>query len=356
MRALWELALACVRYRASVRTHVRQQLSRWSEVAEAIEDESLRRLALEKLSREGFNAEAAAMLATGAPAAQRARTVEAIVALEVLYDYLDGRSETSAEAPGEVFAPYIAALAGGMSERAGPGEDPYAQRLAGAACEALADLPAIAAVRARLESAGVRGARAQAQLHHDGVEELLSWAQSASAGSGLQPREFVAGAAASVLAVHALIAAAARSQTTAAEASAIARLYLSIAAIATLLDGTVDHEQDADGHGCVALYEDPQELTVALAALTRKALPQTRAMRGGSHHEMILAGLIAYYSTDPGAQSAFAAPVLAALGGELGGSLTPALAVMRVWRLARRARAQRAGRTPASLGEPWPSS
>ena len=46
-----------------------------------------------KLREERFNAQVAATLATLAPRVDRAHAVEAIVALQVLYDYLDGLTE-----------------------------------------------------------------------------------------------------------------------------------------------------------------------------------------------------------------------------------------------------------------------
>ena len=72
---------------------MRRELRRWEQRALAIEDPALRALALEKLRGEGFHAEAAAMLATLAPRCHRQDVVEAIVALELLFDYLDGLTE-----------------------------------------------------------------------------------------------------------------------------------------------------------------------------------------------------------------------------------------------------------------------
>lgn len=96
MRESWALALACSRYYRTVSPRVHEQLTRWQTTAENSSEPALRALALEKLHGEGFNAEAAAMLATTAPPRHRPGAVEAIVALELLYDYLDGRGETAA--------------------------------------------------------------------------------------------------------------------------------------------------------------------------------------------------------------------------------------------------------------------
>src|ERR1700686_3118462 len=92
-RAAGALALANFRYWASVAPSVRRELSRWRLRAAAIENQTLRELALGKLEEEGFNAEVAATLATLVARPRRGAVIEAIVALEVLFDYLDGLTE-----------------------------------------------------------------------------------------------------------------------------------------------------------------------------------------------------------------------------------------------------------------------
>jgi tetraprenyl-beta-curcumene synthase len=66
---------------------VRSELRRWARRAREIPEPRLRALALQRLKEEGFNAEVAATLATLAPRGQRANAAEAMVALELLYDY-----------------------------------------------------------------------------------------------------------------------------------------------------------------------------------------------------------------------------------------------------------------------------
>ncbi len=97
--AVLTLAVANARYWTGVAPVARAQLARWERRARAIPDPALRATALAKLQTERFNAEAAATLATLAPRAQRARTAEAIVALQVAYDYLDGLTEQPAADP-----------------------------------------------------------------------------------------------------------------------------------------------------------------------------------------------------------------------------------------------------------------
>ena len=87
------LALANVRFWPTVAPLVGVQFKKWEQRARAIEHPALQALALAKLREEKFNAEVAATLATLAPREHRGVVVEAIVAYEVMYDYLDGLTE-----------------------------------------------------------------------------------------------------------------------------------------------------------------------------------------------------------------------------------------------------------------------
>jgi tetraprenyl-beta-curcumene synthase len=355
-----------IRYRLGVARVVRVELSRWRQSASEIPDATLRSLALAKLAEEGFHAEAGAMLATLAPSAQRAAAVRAIVALEVLYDYLDGRSESPDLQRGRrLFAALTAAVGGaedgwsefGAEERESEhGEElsasirrekdwKYLATLAGAVRESLANLPGADAVRGALQESAARGAEAQVRVHAaSGVEP---WARSEAQGSGLGWREFLAGAAASVIGCHALIAAAAREGTTPDQARTIAEAYLPVCALTTLLDGIVDHHGDPDDattggregeDGYIGFYADREELAGALAALADGALVAARRHRDTGHHVAMLAGIVAYYATAPGARSGFARGAIDQLRGRFGLLILPMLALMRAWRAARHAR------------------
>jgi tetraprenyl-beta-curcumene synthase len=376
-RAGLALLLANVRYWTSVAPVVRGELRRWEGRALGIEDPGLRALALEKLSGEGFHAEAAAMLATLAPRSYRRDAVEAIVALELLFDYLDGLTERPSGDPlgdGErLFGAYTDALAAG-SESNGSAldsndEEParrdelrwadggYLEELSGAVRAALARLPAAAAIAPLARVSAARSALAQTRMHAAsqlGTEQVEAWAQREAEGTGLEWRELLAGAASSVLAVHALIAAAADPATTPQEAAEIEAAYLSACTVLTLLDGLVDHEQDRLSgdeslHGYISLYEDPHELSQTLSGAAQRAAAQVSALRNGPHHAMTLVGVVAYYTSAPGAGGELAAPIVKRLQEELRPLILPTLALMRGWRLAKRLRAGNR-RVPQSRG------
>jgi tetraprenyl-beta-curcumene synthase len=358
LRAGVALALVNARYWSNVAPLAREQMRRWRSRAQAIDDPVLRALALAKLDEEGFNAEAAAMLATLAPRRQRRRAVEAIVASEILYDYLDGLTESPAsEAPGDgerlftAFADAVTPSAepgGGYYRDHSRSEDVYLGELVASVRLALGGLPATASVAETLARSAARGAQAQLHIHAAGpaqTEQPRRWAEREAAGTSLGWREFLAGAACSVLAVHALIVAASDHRTTYEQALEIDRIYLLMSVLPTILDSLIDHAQDADADqpGYVRHYDDRDVLARRLARVIDDAVGHSRRVPNGAHHVMTLVGVVAYYASAPTADSEFARPVMAHFGAQLQPLLTPSLRLMRAWRAAKRLRARRRG-------------
>jgi tetraprenyl-beta-curcumene synthase len=349
-RATLALALAGVRYRRTVAPVVAVQLAHWHRRALAIPDPRLRALALEKLRDERFNAEAGAMLATLAPRPHRADAVRAIIALQVLFDLLDGLTEQPLRDPlpeGErLFAAFTDAM-GASSQRssASGGDDGgYLQELSSATSSALSRLPARGSVLEVAAASARRAAQAQIRMHAApalGIDQLRDWAQAQAPGTGLQWRELAAGAASSVLVLHALIAAAANVETTPAQAAGIEHAYLSICVLLTLLDGLVDETKDerAGERGYVALFEDRELLARTLAEAAARASGRARCLRGGAHHMMMLTGVVAYYTSAADARDERVRPLVVRLHRDLAPLIAPSLAFMRAWRLARRLRA-----------------
>ncbi len=350
-RAALALVLANARYWTSVAPIVRRELKRWELRAQAIDDPELRALALSKLHAEGFHAEAAAMLATSAPRAHRGSVVEAIVALELLYDYLDGLTERPSADPivdGErLFTALIDAVAlTGAQPELPPhrdGNGGYLNELSRAVATAVARLPAATAVTHDARRIAARSGQAQTRMHavrQLGTAQLRQWATAEADGTGLCWRELAAGAASSVLVLHALITAAADPRTTPESAAEIAAAYLSTCVVLTLLDGLVDYEHDrgssSNGSGYVGLYDDPSELPDVLGNAARRAAAQVRPLLGGAHHVMILVGVVAYYGSARGSDDELARPAIARLQEELGPLVSPTLAIMLAWRSARR--------------------
>jgi tetraprenyl-beta-curcumene synthase len=353
-RAGVALVLANIRFWGTVAPLVGAQLKRWEQRAQAIDDPTLRALALAKLHEERFNAEVAATLATLAPREHRKAVTEAIVAYEVMYDYLDGLTEQPTTDPlrhgRESYRAFTDAITPGREPTGDyyssrPADDGgYLDELVNVVRRTLAKLPSTAAISRAASDAAVRCSEAQVRAHAVptlGTAQLEQWAASEARGTSLGWQEFLAGAASSVLAVHALIAAAADKRTTLEDAAEIDATYLSICALSTMLDSLIDHQRDVQAHqsGYVRYYESHDLLAQDLAGAARRAVEHAHALRNGAHHVMTLVGVAAYYISAPSAGSAFAQPVTRNVRGQLEPLITPTLALMRSWRAAKRARA-----------------
>ncbi len=365
-RAGFALLLANVRYWSTVAPLVRVQLARWEQAAQAIEDPELQALALGKLRDERFNAQLAATLATLAPRRRRARVVEAIVALQILYDYLDVLSEQTAAGPAVDGRHLFTALRdavtldGGHDRGARTHTDQgcdyhwgrshsedgyYLQALVDTVRTAFGRLPTAGAVAAVAEASAQRCAEAQALNHHascSGVEGAQRWATLQAPGTGLGWQELLAGASASVLAIDALIAAAAGPGTTRADAEDLDALYLSIGAL-TMLDSVVDLQADsaAGQLGYVQYYDSPELMAARLQSVAGVAAARARRLPNGAHHTVTLVGVVAYYASAPTANSELARSLTTPVRTELQPLITPTLALMRFWRLAKRVRRER---------------
>jgi tetraprenyl-beta-curcumene synthase len=353
-RATLALALAHARYFSSVSPLVRAQLRRWDARAAEIPDPFLRGLALGKLRNERFDFEAVAMIATIVPARYRERAVEAIMALQVMFAYLDALTEQPMADPIRDGLQYSRALVDAVSVSAAPRGDYYAYHqgggdgnylsdLAVAARGALMGLPAVDSIAEVISMTASRCAEAQVRVHAGtplGNEQLQRWATREARGTELQWREWLFGAMGSVIAAHALIASAADDHTTRERANAIDSTYLLLCAVTTALDQAVDFEGDvlAGEQSYLHLYETPQILAEQIAGVARLLIERARTIPNGAHHAMILSGVVGYYTSEPGAMGEYAGPVTDHVRRELRPLITPALATMHAWRLAKRVR------------------
>jgi tetraprenyl-beta-curcumene synthase len=352
IRAAWALILANLRYWSQLAPRLRGQIRHWEQRATEIEDPERCALALQKLRREGFNAEAGAMMATLAPAPHRRAAAQAILTLELMFDYLDGLTERPLADPLADGEALYGAFLSAFDPNAREAEDPYLAELATCARAAIAELPAWAQVAPLARQCAQRAAQAQVRMHAAarlGEAQLQQWARSQVRGTALPWRDFLAGSACAVLALHALIAAAGDRRTTPQRAEQIAAAYGPICAAMTLLDGLIDGERDATAgqRSYAGLYESPESLA---AALLRSIAASRRAfapLPNGAHHAMVLSAAIAYWLSEPGAQSSAAAPIVAQLRSDLGPLLPAPLALMRTWRATRRLRGQ-----AARIGKP----
>lgn len=350
------LVLANARYWSTIAPLVHIQLNYWTKRAENIPDPALREVALANLCEEGFNAQATATLATLAPLKYRKLVVEAIVGLQVIYDYLDSLVERPLKDPlgdgRQLYRAFVDAIALDTEPQRDyypkthkSDDGGYLVELVGVVRAALARLPSQTAIAEISAHAAERCAQAQIHAHATplcGNAQLEVWAKNNAIGTGLQWREFLAGAVSSGLALHALIVTAAHRHTAPEQALAVDEVYLSTCALTTLLDGLVDYEQDihiTGQPGYIRYYDDRDALAQGLRSVIRRGANGTLDIANGTHHLMTLVGVVAYYISAPTASSEFARPVIEQTHNELKPLITPTLAIMRAWRGAKRTRA-----------------
>jgi tetraprenyl-beta-curcumene synthase len=349
------LVLANVRYWSTVSPLVRTQLDHWTLRAEAIPNPVLREVALVNLREEGFNAQATATLATLAPRKYRTPVVEAIVGLQVLYDYLDSLIERPLTDPlgdgRQLYKAFVDTIVLDNEPRGDyyppaheSNDGGYLRELVGVVRGALTRLPSQAAIAEVSVQAAERCAEAQIHAHATAVlgdTQLERWATSKALDTGLRWREFLAGAVSSGLSLHALIAAAAHVHTSQEQALAVDEVYLSVCAVTTLLDGLVDYEQDMRNMGqpgYIRYYEDHHALAQGLRSVIHRTANIARDIPNGTYHLMMLVGVVAYYLSAPTASNEYARDVTEQIRQELKPLITPPLTVMRAWRIAKRAR------------------
>jgi hypothetical protein len=171
-----------------------------------------------------------------------------------------------------------------------------------------------------------------------GLWQLEQWAESEAGDTELQWREWLFGAMGSVVGAHALIALAADRRATVAQARQLDSTYLSLCVLTTALDHLVDHESDvlSGKESYLYLYSSRQDLAREIALVTRRVLKRVQGGPNGPHHAMILSGVVAYYTSQPGAMGRFARPVTSHVRDPLRPLITPTLATLHVWRIAKR--------------------
>lgn len=369
-RAFLALAGANARYWTTVAPLAWRELRRWRACAQRIDDAGLRAHALAKLHDDDGNVKTTVTLATLAPRRHRAAVVRAIVSLQVMYDYLDAVTEErfadGAACGRELFRAFDAAFCAdavtdyyrGHPRRDGSG---YLDALADRCRAAQARLPRLPAVLGLAGAIAAHSGRAQELSHRAAegeVEPLARWAEAeaAAAATGAAPShagaappcttpeaglvwwELAAGSAASILAVHALFAAAGDPRTTPDDAERTAGAYRLAATLTTLLDSLVDHERDLlrGDHSYVAYYASAAVAAERIAAVARRTSEAALGLRRAPHHLMTVAGIAAFYLSAPGAGSAFALPATVRVTAELRPLIVPILWIFRTWRRLRR--------------------
>ena len=339
------------RYLGGVLPQVGSELEYWGQRAAAIPDGVLRANALGSLEKRG-NIEGAALFAVLVPRAQRARTVQALVAFQTAYNYLDALSEEPSEDPvgnaDQLHQALLTALHPGAEhadyyefngERSDRG---YLEELVDVCRYAAAELPSFLRVAPIAREAAGRIVDFQALNRtraEGGHQALERWAREAGGGlNGVYWWE-IAASAGSSLAVHALIASAAEPNLDAYEARAVGGAYYPWGgAVHSLLDSMVDRREDEEngGRSLLDYYGSTGEAARRLSGLASRAIDQTECLRAGVPHRGILTAMCSYYLSAPERDSSEARRIGRQVTSVYGLPLHIAIAMFRVRRLKRR--------------------
>jgi tetraprenyl-beta-curcumene synthase len=214
---------------------------------------------------------------------------------------------------------------------------------------ALATLPSHAAVAAGAAAAAERivGFQTLNLTERQGGQEALEhWARCETPDRQGLAWWQTAGAAGSSLAVHALIATAARPDVTRRDVEAIEAGYFPwICALHSLLDSLVDVAEDerAGQRNLLSYHASPQQAAFAMRILARRATEALDALPDEPPHRVILTAMAGYYLSSRDARTPYARAIAANVAAAIGPLLGPVLVLFK----ARRALARLAG------GERW---
>ena len=339
------------RYLPTVLPTVTGELRHWRAQALGISDPVLRELALQALAKRG-NMEGAALFAVLAPGPRRRQTVRALVAFQTAYNYLDTLAEQPSTDPfangRQLHQALLIALDPAASHPDYYAHHPqgrdggYIAALVDACRTAFATLPSHETVAGAAWESAARIVAFQSLNLTDqqgGHEALERWARMQTPkGSGLDWWQ-TAAAGGSSLAVHALIAAAARPTAGAAEIAVIQNAYFPwICALHSLLDSVVDVVEDehAGQRNLLSYHACSQQAACAMELLARQATAAAAGLPDGDCHRVILTAMATYYLSSPRASSPGARVIAKGVTGVLGPLVAPALALFRARRLAGR--------------------
>jgi tetraprenyl-beta-curcumene synthase len=331
-------------YWFTIYPRARRELRHWKRYAHTIPNSTLRAQALQKLTEEHLNPEAAAFFAVLGPRRYRARLVRLMVAYQIMYDYLDAINEQAGSAPLKNGLQLHSALTHAVSHRQcstdyyrhHPQRDDggYLDTLIRTCREILQTLPSTSAISPLLVHAADRCGEAQSRNHAvltEGETQLADWSEAQAPASRYLWWELAA-AGISCLSLHALFAAAAVSKTTHEEAEHIDMAYFPpVCAISALLDSLIDypHDDGTTNHSFTSHYSSSALAARRFVEIITEADDLMRRLPHRRRHKIILAGIASFYLSAPEAMTEFAEPVTECVIGFLGRITAPILAVMR---------------------------
>lgn len=321
----------------------------WRARAIEIPDPSLRSDALSALTRKRGHTDGAALLWT-IPRIRDRNLLRLLVAYEIIWDFLDGVNERGAAA-GQANGRQLHLALVDSLDLTRPISDYYRHhqcnddggylRMLVEACrENCRGLPSYWAIRPLLVREAIR-AQVLA-INHDldpalRDTDLQKWAADTFPATPHATWFELTGAASASLTIHALLALGAEPACSTAHLDRVSAAYFPwISAATTMLDSYVDQVEDvANGdHSYVAHYATPQLAAARIRELVERSLTESRALRDGERHALIVGCMIAMYLSKDSAHTDSMNETTTSLV-RAGGSLTRLLLpILRLWRIA----------------------
>jgi cytochrome P450 len=338
---------------------VAREIEHWRALAQVIPDPPLREDALHALDNKRAHIDGAALYWT--LATRRSTTaLRALIAFEVVADYLDNTSERGAHVGMHNGFTLHAALIAALDPTHGVPdyyrfhpwrEDGGYLRCLIETCQTLVqELPSYAIVKPLVLRAAEHAQVLAAVNHEPNATRrdnaLRTWAQTRyGQRDELASFESTAGASA-WLTVLALLAYAADPDGSSGEAQAIYAAYLPwISLAATMLDsyGDVDEDAHAGTHSYIDHYASSDDATACIAEILQRAFTEASALPNSARHVVIAACMVAMYLTAPSvrtAKNATRTRTYVSASGPLTRALLP---VLRLWRLGTERRSRHDG-------------
>ena len=330
---------------------VAREVRGWRARARQIPDSELRRDALSALERKRGHTDGAALFWT-IPRARNPDLLRALVAYEIIWDYLDSVNEHGAiagQANGRQL--HLALLDALDANR--PISDYYLYhpwrndggylRALVEACRAsCAQLPSYERVHPHLLH---EARRAQVlAINHDPDANrrdrgLRQWVvRECSQEEEMQAIWFeLSGAASASPTIHALLSISAEPELTGAHIEQTRDTYFPwVSAVTTMLDSYVDQREDSENgdHSYIAHYRTPELATTQICRLIQNSFTAASALPNGERHTLIVACMIAMYLSKDSARTREMQDTTKSLV-SAGGSLTKILLpILRTWRIA----------------------
>jgi tetraprenyl-beta-curcumene synthase len=348
-RQVWALLVAASRELLWGLPAVSREVHVWRGRASAIPDPRIRRDALDALVHKRTHLDGAALFWT-LPRARNVHLLRALVAYEIILEFLDNMNERAADAGQANGRQLHLALAEALNPetqisdyyRFHPwvNDGGYLRALVECCREQCAFLPSYPQVR---ELAIREATRAQVlAINHEPNARcrdtaLREWTASEFPNCKEASWFELSGAATSSLTVHLLLALAAEPTFDEPDVNRACAVYFPWLSLATtMLDSYVDQFDDAitGDHSYIAHYSSREVAVARLGEIVERAGRGARALRNGHHHAVIVACMVAMYLSNDSVGGADMRATTRTLL-DAGGSLTKlVLPVLRAWRIA----------------------